>query len=322
MNKMPELSKPMYRIGAVSRLTGIPAVTIRIWERRYNVVEPDRSEGRNRLYTREDISRLALIKQLVNAGNAISTVANLSLGQLQERLEAHTRHNLNPTDMSAQHRRIAILGDAFASRIMPSTAALEGIDVVVVERDPQQFMAKVAGLEPDVIIVEYPAVYEETVAEVQALLAQSGAGQALVIYGFGSQKTVRQLDSPGILPLRAPVDFPELKHLILGSREKPAEQQSDLNSATLTASIPPRRFDNDSLARIATTSTAVQCECPHHLVELVVSLVAFEGYSAECKNRNPEDAIVHSYLWSVSARARAAMEEALAQVVELEGLKF
>ena len=75
-----------YRIGAVSRLTGIPQDTIRVWERRYNVVRPQRSEGGDRLYSRDDITRLTLIRRLVDAGNAIGTVARLSLKQLQKRL--------------------------------------------------------------------------------------------------------------------------------------------------------------------------------------------------------------------------------------------
>ena len=34
-----------YRIGAVSRLTGIPPDTLRVWERRYDLITPMRSEG-------------------------------------------------------------------------------------------------------------------------------------------------------------------------------------------------------------------------------------------------------------------------------------
>ena len=79
---------PAYRIGAVSRLTGIAADTLRVWERRYGVVEPRRSEKGGRLYTKDDIGRLALIKRLVDAGHAIGSIANLSLDQLEERLEA------------------------------------------------------------------------------------------------------------------------------------------------------------------------------------------------------------------------------------------
>ncbi|MBC08556.1 MAG: hypothetical protein CMQ39_00110 [Gammaproteobacteria bacterium] len=37
-----------YRIGAVAKLTGISTDTIRAWERRYGVVEPNRGENNNR----------------------------------------------------------------------------------------------------------------------------------------------------------------------------------------------------------------------------------------------------------------------------------
>lgn len=75
-----------YRIGAVSRLTGVTQDALRVWERRYGVVEPQRSEGGDRLYSREDVTRLTLIKRLVDAGHAISRVARLTLKQLQQRL--------------------------------------------------------------------------------------------------------------------------------------------------------------------------------------------------------------------------------------------
>ena len=57
-----------------------------------------------------------------------------------------------------------------------------------------------------------------------------------------------------------------------------------------------------------------------HLAQLITSLVRFEMYSAECENRNAEDAALHSYLHNTTSRARSMMERALARVVELENL--
>ena len=68
---------PTYRIGAIARLTGIPSDTLRVWERRYRVVEPLRSSTGVRLYRREDVSRLALIKRLIDAGHAIGSICLL-----------------------------------------------------------------------------------------------------------------------------------------------------------------------------------------------------------------------------------------------------
>ena len=74
-----------YRIGAVAKLTGISTDTIRAWERRYGVVEPDRDENNNRYYTDRHISKLISVKRLVDAGQAIGTVCRLSDQELRER---------------------------------------------------------------------------------------------------------------------------------------------------------------------------------------------------------------------------------------------
>ncbi|NNF15460.1 MAG: MerR family transcriptional regulator, partial [Gammaproteobacteria bacterium] len=74
------------------------------------------------------------------------------------------------------------------------------------------------------------------------------------------------------------------------------------------------------LGRLAAVQSTVECECPHHLVELVDSLTVFEEYSAHCESRNNEDAALHAYLHRITAQARALIEEALDRVVQAEGL--
>ena len=66
-----------YRSGVAARLSGVPVDTLRIWERRYSVIGPQFSAGRQRLYSMADIRRLALIKQLVDMGHSIGTIASL-----------------------------------------------------------------------------------------------------------------------------------------------------------------------------------------------------------------------------------------------------
>ena len=55
-----------YRIGAVARLTGFSPDTLRIWERRYDIVEPQRTPKGGRLYSQQDVTRLTMIKTLVD----------------------------------------------------------------------------------------------------------------------------------------------------------------------------------------------------------------------------------------------------------------
>jgi MerR family transcriptional regulator, light-induced transcriptional regulator len=76
-----------YRIGAVARMTGIALPTLRMWERRYAVVEPERTPAGGRLYTREHVARLALLQAAVQSGHAIGTVARLPDAEIQARLK-------------------------------------------------------------------------------------------------------------------------------------------------------------------------------------------------------------------------------------------
>ncbi|MBL0385801.1 MerR family transcriptional regulator [Tumebacillus sp. ITR2] len=68
----------MYNIKSVSKLLDMPPVTIRAWERRYNVVSPIRSESGHRLYTEQDIEDLRWLKvQTEEKGVNISQAVKL-----------------------------------------------------------------------------------------------------------------------------------------------------------------------------------------------------------------------------------------------------
>lgn len=55
--------EPVYVIGVVSRLVGIPIWTLRILDRE-GLVKPKRRSGRARLYSLQDVRRLRVIRQL------------------------------------------------------------------------------------------------------------------------------------------------------------------------------------------------------------------------------------------------------------------
>ncbi|GAA0136246.1 cobalamin-dependent protein [Paenibacillus sp. YSY-4.3] len=58
-----------YSIKQVSERLGIPPVTIRAWEKRYQIINPARSHGRHRLYSEEDIHTLLSLKRLMEEQN-------------------------------------------------------------------------------------------------------------------------------------------------------------------------------------------------------------------------------------------------------------
>jgi MerR HTH family regulatory protein len=67
-----------FRSGVAARLAGIPVETLRVWERRYGVVGPRLSARGQRQYTPAEVRRLGLIKQLLDQGQSIGTVAKLT----------------------------------------------------------------------------------------------------------------------------------------------------------------------------------------------------------------------------------------------------
>lgn len=69
--------EPLYPIREVSRLTGVNAITLRAWERRYGLVEPVRTPSGHRLYTYKHILRLKEALKLTEQGVPISRVKRL-----------------------------------------------------------------------------------------------------------------------------------------------------------------------------------------------------------------------------------------------------
>ena len=57
--------EPCYVISIAAKILGVHAQTLRYYERE-GLIEPSRSQGRVRLYSRRDIDRLRQIKTLVN----------------------------------------------------------------------------------------------------------------------------------------------------------------------------------------------------------------------------------------------------------------
>ena len=66
-----------FSISQLSRFSGIKPHTIRIWEKRYNALEPDRSSGNVRYYTNHQLRRLLNLVSLLKSGHKISAISGL-----------------------------------------------------------------------------------------------------------------------------------------------------------------------------------------------------------------------------------------------------
>ena len=108
-----------FAIGAVERDTGISRDTLRIWERRYGFPTPERSEKGDRIYSAAQVSRLQLIRRLLDQGLRPGKVVPLAESALRDLdgappLDSSSRSKIDPTQArlihlasAAQEERIA-----------------------------------------------------------------------------------------------------------------------------------------------------------------------------------------------------------------------
>lgn len=70
-----------YSISDLEKITGIKAHTIRMWERRYDLIQPDRTRANARLYSQDDMQKLQDVVLLYDKGVRISQIAAMETAE-------------------------------------------------------------------------------------------------------------------------------------------------------------------------------------------------------------------------------------------------
>lgn len=73
-----------YPMKTVAKKTGLSPHVIRIWERRYGAVQPSRTASNRRAYSDQDVEKLSLLGQLIQAGYSIGEIAQRDVGELKK----------------------------------------------------------------------------------------------------------------------------------------------------------------------------------------------------------------------------------------------
>lgn len=76
----------VYSISDLEKLSGVKAHTLRIWEKRYGLLKPRRTDTNIRYYVDEDLRLLLNISLLNKNGLKISKIADMSPQELQEKV--------------------------------------------------------------------------------------------------------------------------------------------------------------------------------------------------------------------------------------------
>ena len=300
------------RCGAAARRAALPPATLRVWERRYGVVGPERSPSGQRLYSEQDVQRLIVLKRVVDRGYAIGTVARLSTEQL-ERLAMAT--DSNPRQSAVPLLKWAIVGQALQERLAPLAAVMRN------HRGYEDLAAAMAALEPgsaDIILLQVPSLRAETARLILELAARHPLSAVTVVYSFGVALAVTQLRDAGILLLRDPLSRIQLLQALDDLARSIAQSPSHPPSTKLERM--PRILSDRALALIERRSTSIACECPTHLTALINQLAAFEHYSDGCVSHDARGGALHRHIGDVTSHARSLLESLLQRVAADEGL--
>ena len=315
-----------YGIGAVARLTGLSDHTIRVWERRYGLVVAERAANGRRVYGASEVEKLSLLKALTDQGLSIGQIAGEDIESLRERAQSLSEivHARVPDRVG-----VAVLGDFLPGMLTSHARDLAPIELLVASNDRASFNADSLRHSIDVVVFEAPVLDGSAIEQLQEHLKNTGAARGILVYTFGRTRDIERANDARIVTLRAPIDVEELHAAMLRAYAPVASRHAKTAAAQATdpatesaGTVAPRRFTNRQLSTLTRSSSAIDCECPKHLAQLVSDLTAFEIYSAQCANRDDDDAALHRYLHHTTAQARALIEVALERVAETEGIEY
>ncbi|MDA7921268.1 MerR family transcriptional regulator [Verrucomicrobiales bacterium] len=324
-----------FEISAVARLTGISSHLLRVWERRYQVVEPNRSESKRRQYTGGNIQRLSLLKALVDNGHSIGSIAPLSTDQLEERLssvlDAQGPINQADGEVHASVCRLGVVGSTLKKAVREASDSTPALQIVGEFSKVDDLVESLRPGAIDLIVIEADTLFPEDIESIQQLTETMQVRRAILVYWYAQGELIDLLDIKKITALRGPVDAAEIKLACIADIQlalravKTVPDQGQVPVAKVERSpvdIPERRFSSEELVRIAGFSSVIKCECPQQLANLLSSVTAFEKYSEQCEDRNDADAEMHRYLHETTATARATLETALAELMREEGIEI
>jgi DNA-binding transcriptional MerR regulator len=155
----------IYSIGAVARMLGVPAQTLRAWEDRYQQIVPARSSGGQRLYSRDQVDQLSFIRNQIDQGLQPADAHRL-LAQQQAEVDSVPVEPRRSTRVRVDPATTVLLAerDPYAAEFAEYFLRTEGYAVRIV-LDPAAAAEILRTEPPSVLVVD--------------LLISGGAGLAL-----------------------------------------------------------------------------------------------------------------------------------------------
>ena len=286
-----DVQDDLYRIGSVASLTGIAVERLRAWERRYGL-NPVHREGRTRYYSGAQLERLRRIKRLIDQGQPISSLTQLTDEQLAARL---TQSLATVPSLP----RVGVIGPNL-SVLAHQRGGDSQVELAAQWANMTAFAAAARLPKLDAVVVQLPTLSTQPIDEIGEKLPNA---RIVVVYQFAAEKYLRRVAEANVEIFKWPVSWPEIEQACSATSGRPLR----------AAGMAKRRFSDAELIAIAAGSTDPS-HCPKHLVELISQLNAFADYTADCggaDDATAANAALYAQAQREATQARAHLEGAL-----------
>ena len=312
----------LYKIGAVSKITGINIPTLRSWENKFDIVTPTRVNGTQRGYTKQDLDKLVLIQALIDSGDSISSLRGLSLEQLQSRLLSN---DSSKNDSNSSHEKLLELNVITIGTMIPDleaeTAGLPSINVTK-KYDLDEFTDdenEEIKCDCDLIIFELATLHIQTINWIKDILTNNCINHCIILYRFASSDGMMAANTDKrINTLRQPVSAQDIFLMIKFLTDIEPSNRNSVK-ASHDEHVP---FTDKELWEISVMANPIHCECPKHLSSIISSILGFEKYSADCEELSESDRILHRELEENAKEARIIMEKSLRKVINENSISY
>lgn len=315
-----------YPIRTVAQLTGLTVDTLRTWERRHQVVVPERGAGGVRLYDEPSVQRLKLLRSLTELGYTVGQLAKREPEELRELLEKHRK--LERGSQAAQLPRsvrrsleLVVFGEGVSAQLSAHVGG--SADVRLRRVGSLDELHQLEGMTADALVVELELLGEQPRRTLGQLDDALRVELTVIVYQHAAQRDLEALAGPRVRLVRQPLRAVELVQLLRDAvgilppaERRPQRSRRPRNSEATSAP----QFSSAQLARLQELPSSVLCECPSHLAALVATLSSFEEYCKRCIDIVPEEQELHADILEDARHARARMEEALRKIMAHEGI--
>ena len=293
------MAAELYKIGAVSKLTGVSVECLRAWERRYGM-DPAERAGKTRFYSAAQVEWLKRIKMLIDRGHPISQLINLGDAELDQRLRLERAATSIPAPRSSL--QVGLIGGGLMLLEREYDGPRE-IDVHGRWASHESFEAQSQALpEIGLVVVEMPSLDTQLIDNFTNVFGQG----LVVVYRYATDADLAIASQLDVSLIQWPVTWDDIEQACL-TQARPLR--------TIGTS---RRFTEEELVHLASMSNTGDCTCPKDLVRLIGDVNAYAIHAERCGGG--EDREMHVAMAADAHAARARLEDALQTLASRHGL--